>query len=146
MDSTIKQKIIARLLELAQPLRSSAGVRVIERKRTLFLVEPVKPAIHLVIGDETVVGEDTRGYVHEFPITFKIIMSDTRDAYNAVDGMVGFLQSQIESDPQLNDLAVVIKFDGELPFTEELLKPDGGSAVMYVIQYRRVKGDPYTRY
>lgn len=144
--ASIKQQIIARLLDLAMPLKASAGFRKIERKRTLFLREDVKPAIHLVVGDETVMSEDERGYTMQFPAMFKVLVSDTRATEDASDKAVAYLQEAIEADPQLNGggnkaLANKATYDGELPFTEEELKPDGGAVVSYVIEYRRYRGD-----
>ena len=135
-----------RLLELAEPLRASAGFRKIERKRTLFLLEAVKPAIHLVIGDETVIEEDDRGYRCQFPAMFKVVVSDTRDTEDASDAAVAYLQEAIEADGQLNGggdkpLANKATYEGELPFTEEISKPEGGAVVSYNIEYRRYRGD-----
>jgi len=155
MGDSIKSRIIARLLELAEPLRQGkellgpAGYRVIERKRTLFLIEPVKPALHLVIGDEDVVGHqdsDNRGFTMRFPAMWKSMVSDARDAYRLSDGTAAYLQMAIEADGQLSQLANIINYIGELPFTDEALKPDGGTVVMYEVEYRRYRGDPTRSY
>jgi len=151
---SIKQQIIAALLKLAAPLlKNEAGIRKIERKRTLFLLEDTKPAIHLVITPETVMGEDTRGYDIEFHALYKIICDDARDPADLADGVAAFLQSAIEKDPQLNggdnngaSLASWVKYFGDTPFTQEELKPDGGILVTFLVRYRRLKGDPNTTY
>jgi hypothetical protein len=153
-QKSIKQKIIAALLHLAEPLRKNdAHIRKIERKRTLFLLEDTKPAIHLVITPETVVEEDMRGYELEFHAMFKIICDDARDPADLADGVAAFLQTAVESDPQLNgadgsgqSLASWVKYFGDTPFTQEELKPDGGILVTFLVRYRRLKGDPNTTY
>lgn len=144
--NSIKQQIIARLLALAEPLKTDGTLRLIARKRTLFLLEPIKPALHLVVGDETVIGQDFRGYTCEIPVLLKLILADTRDAEGKGDELAAYLQKQIESDDQLSTLAVSITYDGELPFTEEELKPEGGTVLAYVIQYRRERAGPETSY
>ena len=151
---SIKQQIIAALLALAMPLmKNTAAIRKIERKRTLFLMEDTKPAIHLVITPETVVDEDTRGYDIEFHALYKIICDDARDPADLADGVAAFLQTAIESDPQLNgasgqqpSLASWVRYFGDTPFTQEELKPDGGILVTFLVRYRRLKGDPNTTY
>ena len=148
--ASIKQQIIARLMALADPMKSELKFRRIERKRTLFLLEDIKPALHLVVGDEVVVGEDNFGYTMEFPIAWKVIVEDARATEDVSDQAVAFLQEKIEGDPQLNAgagaLANSVKYDGELPFTEEQLKPAGGAVVMYLVQYRRKIAQPDQNY
>lgn len=148
--SSIKQRIIARLMELADPLKTELKFRRIERKRTLFLLEDIKPALHLVVGDEVVIGEDNFGYTMEFPLAWKVIVEDTRAVEDVSDTAVAYLQEKLEADPQLNGgdgaLANSVKYDGELPFTEEVTKPAGGAVVMYVVQYRRKIAQPDQNY
>ncbi len=146
MADSVKTRIIKRVLEICQPLIGEQKFRTIARKNTLFLLEPQKPAIHLVIGDENGVVEDERGYTMKFPLMLKLIVDDARDPYGLADKSVAFVQEKVESDEQLGGLASKITYDGELPFTEEVLKPDGGTVVMYIIEYRRMRGDPSTPY
>lgn len=146
MADSIKQRIIARLLALAEPLKTNGELRKIARARTVVLLEAIKPSLHLVVGDEVVVDEDDRGYTMEFPAALKLILSDGMDVSAAGDVMVAKLQAAIESDPQLNGLANSIKYEGETPFTEKELEPTGGVLLRYVIQYRRVRAQPETSY
>ncbi len=146
MSDSIKTQIIKRIMEICQPLIAEQKFRKIERKTTLFLLEPVKPSMHLVIGDETGVVQDERGYTATFPLMLKLIMDDARDPYALADESSAFVQRQIETDEQLGGLASKITYDGELPFTEEALKPSGGTVLMYVVEYRRLRGDPTTAY
>lgn len=145
--NSIKMQIIERLLALAEPLKTDGELRKIARVRTVFLLEPVKPALHLVVGDEVVVGEDDRGYTLEFPVGLKLIFSDaSADIYTTGDALSGKLQQRIESDTQLNSLANWIKYEGETPFSEEELKPGGGVLLNYVVNYRRLRAAPETNY
>ena len=146
MADSIKARIIKRILEICAPLLADGKVRKIERKSSIFLLEPVKPAIHLVIGDEHGVVEDERGYTATFPAMVKLILDDARDPFALSDTIVPFVQGKMESDEQLGGLASKITYDGELPFTEEALKPDGGTVMMYLIKYRRLRGDATTSY
>lgn len=152
MSLSIKQKIIARVFALCEPLKTTVTppFRAIERTRSLFLLAAVKPALHVVIGDENKIEEDVFGYTMEFPIAFKVIVEDARSVEDVSDAAVAFLQTKIEGDPQLNGgsgaLANSVKYDGELPFTEEVTKPAGGAVVMYVVQYRRKIAQPEQNY
>lgn len=148
--ASIKRQIIARLLELAAPLKkgvSEDGIfRAIERKRTFFLLEPNKPALHLIILPEDQIGQDERGYTMQFMASWKIIVEDARDPFDACDAAEEFLQKTIESDLQLSGLVNSLEYHGDQPFTETELKPDGGTLVNYLIQYRRMRGEPTTLY
>jgi len=143
---SIKTKIVKRVLELCEPLKTQLKFRKIERKRTFFLLEAVKPALHLIFGPETMIGEDNRGYTMEFPLTFKIIVDDARDPYAVADDAQAWLQEQIESDLQLSQLANSIVYEGDNPYTDEELKPDGGILVIYIVQYRRERAKPGVSY
>ena len=149
--TSAKQKIIARLLAVCQPMIALYGLRKAERRHTLWLLEPVKPALHLIVGDEVVQGEDTRGYTLQFPVMFKLILTGQNDLDEQTDKMSAYLQETIEADLELcptdgTGLCSALKYDGELPFTEELMKPDGGTVLMYLVQYRRERGNPGTKY
>lgn len=148
---SVKARIIARLLEIAQPLLGDGKFRVIERASAPFLTVAVKPALHLVIGDEHRIEEDNRGYTLQFPATWDLIVQDARDPYALADESVTFLQRAMEKDPQLTNsdaagLCNAMIYDGELPYTSELTKPVGGTLVMYLLQYRRAIGEPETGY
>lgn len=141
---TIKQQICARIKTLLDPLVTENKVRLVARKRSLFLLEDVRPAIHIVIGPETVLAEEEshRGYEMEFDCFIKIIAGKQRDPEDYCDELAGEVQKKIEADLQLNSLASWIKYTGDLPFTFEELKPEGGIVVNYVIRYRRYNADP----
>ena len=143
---SIKSQIVARLLDLCQPLIAQGTVRKVERANALFLLEAVKPALHLVTGDETVLIEDERGYTLKFPAAFQIIFSEQRDAAGAADEFEAFLQQQIEHDEQLAGLANKITYDGAAPFTSEETKPSALVVVMYQIEYRRYRSNPTRSY
>jgi len=149
MAEPIKSRIIARLLELCQPLKAEGKVREVKRVRTVFLLEPVKPNLHLVIGPEAVIGGkegDNRGFTMSFPAWFKIIVADGRDNYTLSDQMAAFIQERIEADPQLQELCNIVNYEGDEPFTEKELEPAGGIVVMYEVQYRRYRAGPDRNY
>jgi hypothetical protein len=146
MGESVKSRIVARLLELPQPLIGEQKMREIVRKRSVFLLADIKPALWLVTGEEVVLDEDERGYRMTFPVHFKIIIEDQRDACGMADDVVAFLQAKIEADPQLQQLASKVTYNGDFPFTLEELKPDGGSLVTYTVEYRRMRADPNVPY
>lgn len=146
MSTSIKAQIIARMLELCQPLQGQGIVRKIERKNALFLSEAVKPALHLVTGDETVLVEDERGYTMKFPVAFQIIFSEQRDPYGAGEQFESFLQATIEADEQLAGLCNKITYQGASPFMNEEIKPSALTVVMYEVEYRRHRAGPAKPY
>lgn len=149
-NPSVKSKIITRLLALCQPLIDEGRVRKVARVRGPFLLESIKDAIHLVVGDEVMVGEDVRGFDLQFPVMFKLILRDASDAYTKSDELEAWLQEKIEADPQLNGgaeaVASRVVYQGSLPFTEEALKPDGGTVLMYDVFYRRERAHPDVSY
>lgn len=151
-EKSIKQRIIERAIALLTPLKGEEGIREIERKRTLFLLVTNKPAIHVVTGPEIVLEEDDRGYTMEFPIFLKLMVSEARSVEDRVDALTWRIQKKLESDPQLNGsatdapLASKLTYDGEQPYGEEILKPDGGTVIAYVVQYRRYRAEPKVTY
>lgn len=146
---SVKVTIIKRLLELVQPLLTNGKLRVIERRSAPFMQQAVKPALHLVIGDESVVGGqdgDNRGFTMEFPADFEILAGEARDPYALCDELVAYVQEKVESDAQLSGLVNIVNYSGELPFTNDATKPSGGTLLMYNIQYRRTRGNPALSY
>jgi hypothetical protein len=151
-QQSIKQQIIERAIGLLGALPGEEGIREIARTRTLFLQAAMKPAIHVVAGPEIVLEEDDRGYTLEFPLFFKLYVSEARNLEDQVDRMVWKIQEKLEADPQLNGslptaaLASKLTYDGEQPFGEEILKPEGGTVIAYVVQYRRYRAEPKSTY
>jgi hypothetical protein len=151
-EQSIKQRIMERILTILEPLAGEQGLRKIERVRTLFLIEPLKPCLHIVAGPEIVLEEDNRGVRVEFGLFLKLMVSEARNLEDEVDRYVARIQEKIEGDPQLNGgdgadvLAIRTKYDGEQPFGEEILKPEGGTVVAYVIEYRRYIANPNYNY
>lgn len=145
---TTKQQIIARVLALLEALKTAGTVREVMRVTTPFLQAKFLPSIHLVIGaeDNKTDEEELRGYVCEFPVAIKVTVEHPTDPYGRAEEIVGPIQAAIESDPQLNGLAVKIVYQGDDPFSTEETKPRGGNMVTYLIQYRRRRGLPNTQY
>lgn len=144
--SSIKSQAICRLLEICEALKTNgAEVRTIKRVLSPFLTEDIKPALHLVIGHEVVIEQDTRGYRSEFPASFKLILDDGNDRYEKADWLVAWLQEQIEADEQLGGLVSKITFDGVYPYVDEII-PGGFILVSYKIEIRRAKAQPDVNY
>ena len=151
-EKTIKQRIMERIPTLLESLKGEQGLRKIERTRTLFLIESIKPALHITAGPEIVLDEDNRGYRCEFGLFFKLMVAEARNVEDEVDRWVGLIQEKIEGDAQLNGgdpadtLAIKTHYDGEQPFGEDILKPEGGTVIAYVIEYRRFIAEPKYNY
>ena len=143
---SIKQQIIARILILCDPLVAQGIFRKVERKNALFLTEAVKPALHVVTGDETVLIEDERGYTMQVPVAFQAIFSEQGNVANAADQFEQLLQAAIETDEQLAGLCNKITYNGASPFNSEELKPAGLDIVMYQVEYRRYRANPQRSY
>jgi hypothetical protein len=56
------------------------------------------------------------------------------------------VQRIMEQDLQLGGLVNWIKGGEEQPFIAEVGKPVGGALVHYVVEYRRMRADPYRSY
>lgn len=144
---TTKQRIISRVMELLGELKTAGTVRELERKTTPWLLASVLPSIHVVIGpeDNQTDEEELRGYVCEFIVMIKVTV-EAKDPYAAADEIIGPIQTAIESDPQLQGLAVKILYQGDEPFTNDVNSPKGGNMVSYLVQYRRQRANPSSQY
>jgi hypothetical protein len=144
--SSIKKQIMDKLLALLEPMHASGLVRSITREVDLTINAPSRPALQLYDGPERLTAKDTRGRTYQFDIAVKILVENQRDLGAAKDALVPEVQRILESNLQLDGLAVIVDGGEEVPFVSELQKPLGGSLVMYTIQYRRVLGDPTQTY
>lgn len=153
--NAIKTQIIARLLAALAPLKKQSdqtlNVRKIERVTNPTLMEEVRPAIHVVIGQEAVLEQDERGYTCEFPAVFRIIFEDARDPYTTGDKLAALVQTKIEGDEQLTKtdgtgLASKITYEGDFPYANEINKPAAGIFLTYSVEYRRYRADPERSY
>ncbi|MCX7723547.1 MAG: hypothetical protein N2379_10910 [Verrucomicrobiae bacterium] len=147
----VKERIVARLLELLEGLRAQGVVRKVSRELTVLAAESVRPAIHLVVGDENVVGRDNQGYTCEFAVAFNILIADARSNYRVAEQIAAEVQRAVESDPQLlgadpQPLCVSVEYRGQTPFSDELTRPEGGTILQYQIRYRRSYGAPDVSY
>jgi hypothetical protein len=146
MADAIKAQILNRVKELLDPLVQQEIVRKVERKTSILLLEPMTPAIHIVAGQEQVTEEDIYGYTMSFLLDLKVIFLQGSDPGPQSDELEKQVQQKIEADPQLNQLANEIKYDGNQPFINAENAPDGGTIVQYTITYRRKKGQPDLSY
>jgi hypothetical protein len=151
MNSSVKETIIARILDRCAQLKAENVVRVVVRKQGLFLTEPVHPALHIVVGDEDVIAQDNRGYTLKFPVAFQFIFSEQKDPYGVGDRFEAEIQSLIEGDEQLTSeagtgLASKITYEGATPVVSEETKPLCLTIVMYQVEYRRFRARPDRSY
>ena len=144
--NTIKQQCVVRILELLDELVVTGTLRKAARRSHVLFLETVLPAAHLVIGDESLIGEDHVGYTMQFPADIKLMFKTGGEAFAAAEELVGEVQAKIESDLQLNALANSITYQGDAPFTNDINAADGGTVVSYLVQYRRKRADPEGNY
>jgi hypothetical protein len=139
-----KQEIIARIITLMEAMKVSGDVRVVERKKDITFLEQRRPAIHVVVGPETNQRdeENNRGYTVEFGVDIKVMTDSASDAEDKADGLAAKVQTAIEGDLQLILLCVQILYDGDEPFLNEAMKPEGGIVIGYTVFYRRERGRP----
>lgn len=143
---SVKSQILARVVDLVSVMKSDGTFRLLERRNALFLTEAIRPALHIVSGDETALVEDERGYTMKFPLVFQAIYDAQRDPYGAADNFEAALQRIIESDEQLAGLASKITYEGASPFVSEEQKPAALVVVMYQVEYRRLRSKPEKNY
>jgi hypothetical protein len=152
MAESIKKRILARIIANFQPMLSSTNptpagrLRQVKREMDFLKWSEALPALMLYDGDEEIVGEDERGITVQFPIMLKLCWSDHRDLSTKKEELVPEVQRIMESDLQLGGLANWVKGGEEEPFINEIGKPDGGALVHYLVEYRRMRGDPYQTY
>jgi len=145
--TSVKQQIIARVLEIAEALKTSGKLKVVKRVTSPYLLESILPAMHIVVqGENADEGEDLQGYELTFPLDLKLIFEHPTDPYGAADQLKTEVQTVMESDPQLNRLANRIIYRGDESFMGEQTSPLGGAMLLYDIQYRRRYGDPSANY
>jgi len=143
MNASIKNQIANRLLAVCKTL---PGLRRVVRKREPFLLEDVKPALHVVTGAEKVLYEDERGYNCELAVLFQAIFDENRLPFDASDAFEAQLQSVIEADAQLGGLCSKISYRGGIPFIVEHENPVCVVTLMYRVEYRRLRGDATQNY
>jgi hypothetical protein len=144
---TRKQAIVARIMDNLQPLQSEGKVRKIRRVKSINALAAVKPSLHVVIGPETVLSEDHRGFACQFPLVIDaMVASSEKDGYDDSDALADEVKRVIELDQQLSGLCVKVEYNGDEPYTNEVAAPEGGTFVFYNVQYRRDRGNPTIGY
>ena len=140
---SIWRRILDQLLVATASLKVANGgrIRQLELLNTTQMEAAVMPALHIVPDAEVVVEEDTRGYVLERTLFLRITYGYTKTPYPDAADLVSDVQTAIESDPQLDQLANNVRYLGETPYITD----DGvreGTVLNYSIQYRRMRKDP----
>ena len=145
MPDSIKKQMMTRVGVL---LANVSGAREVKRTKDIFLGAAKLPALHYVDGPERVTeqGEDTQGFTMRFTLYIECILEEQRDPHGEKDDLVAAVQTAIEADRDLNDLANWVRYQGETPFVLEQTKPTVGSVVEYLVEYRRKVALPATNY
>jgi len=145
-DLSVKQQIIARILADLLPLAAgdagAAKFRSVQRRTAPVFLANIVPALQIIVGPEHKIEDTNAGPVMEFPMDLWVIVSDPNDPYGLADQMSAPVQAAIESDQQLASLANSILYDGDQPYTNEIVKPLGGCVLLYTVQYRRQIAQP----
>ena len=117
-------------------LGNVSGAREVKRTKDIFLGAAKLPALHYVDGPERVTeqGEDTQGFTMRFTLYIECILEEQRDPQGEKDDLVAAVQTAIEADRDLNDLANWVRYQGETPFVLEQTKPVVGSVVEYLVE------------
>lgn len=152
MSESIKKQILGRVSTNLGTMVSASNptpagkVRSVKREMDLLKWSEAVPALMIYDGDEEIVDEDERGITLQFPMMIKACWSDHRDLSTKKDELVPEIQRIMESDLQLGGLANWVKGGQEEPFINEVGKPEGGAMVLYMVEYRRMRGNPYATY
>jgi len=146
VGQSIKAQIFARLLQNFQGLKDQQVFASITRELDPLKSSKVMPSLMIYDGDESEVSRDTRGRTYEFPLALKILLESATDLAGQKDQLVPQVQVVMETDLQLNGLAIVVDGGEEQPFINELNSPVGGALLFYTVQYRRVRGHPDQTY
>lgn len=155
MSSPVKQRQVARILELLEAMKVAGTVKTVERVTRPVTMSPVLPALQLVVGPEDVQAdeEDTRGYLIEYVVAITVIDSAAKpeDRLLRIDTLTAAVQVAIEGDIQLacpsgTGLARSVAYQGDDPFYSESEKPLCGNTLTYLIQYRRQRANPSALY
>lgn len=151
MSSPVKQRQVARILELLEAMKVAGAVRTVEEVTRPVALSPTLPAIQLVVGPEDVntEEEDTQGYLIEYVVGITVIDSSpkTEDRINKVRTLTAAVQAAIEGDIQLSPtLARSVSYQGDDPFYSESDKPICGNTLTYLVQYRRRRAVPSAIY
>lgn len=151
-EDSIKARLLNRIESNFAPMISGTNptpkgfVRRVSREMDLLAWSDSLPALMIYDGDEEIMDEDERGITVQFPIMLKLCWSDNRNLSTKKDELVPVVQKIMENDLQLGGLANWVKGGEEEPFINEVGKPQGGALVHYVVEYRRMRGDPYATY
>jgi hypothetical protein len=145
MADPIKKRIMDRVLSNLATLKP-ATARSVTRELDIEKVARDLPAILVYTSPEQQSGRDNRGRTFRFTLAVKCLLQDPRDIQSATEVMVAKVQQVMESDIQLNGLATLLDGEDVTYFVNELNKPVGGAFITYDIEYRRLRGDPYTTY
>jgi hypothetical protein len=152
MAESIKKRILARIVSNLSAMVSpnsptpAGKVRQVTREMDLMKNTEHLPSLMLYDGEEEIMEEDERGITLQFPVAIKLNWTDPRDLARMKEELVPEVQRIMESDLQLNGLANWVKGGAENPFINEVGKPNGGVMIIYIVEYRRRRGDPYTTY
>ena len=146
MNASIKSQIFTRILANFQGLLDAQVFASITRELDPVKSSQVMPSLMIYDGDESEVSRDTRGRTCEFPLGLKILFEAPTGLADKKDELVPQIQAIMETDIQLNGLAVVVDGGEEQPFINEIGSPVGGALLFYTVQYRRVRGDPSATY
>jgi hypothetical protein len=144
----MKKRVIAAILGVLNGLRTTAGVQKVERRRSIAVAQRVvSKSIILVVGDESVIGQDTRGYTLEFPINVKLEERCTVDqAWDRMEDFQVAVEDALEADITLGGVINALRYEGEVDLTGDAESTNYQRVLAYVVQYRRVRGSATTGY
>lgn len=137
MSDSIHKQIIAQLESVLTPLKTAGTVRELAVRNSAAHGAKALPALHIVPGDEQRLAEDTQGLTLERAYLFKLVFGQVRAPFDKAADLVQAVQEAIETDGQLNGLAVSITYQGEQPWISDDTEAVEGTFLLYQVQYRR---------
>jgi hypothetical protein len=148
MPESIKLQIMNKVKANLGTLVTSELFRSVSREMDPLAKNKAMPSLMIYDGTEVPIGSDTRGITKEFPLTIRLNFTAPRDISEEKDRLVPKVQKVMEdlANIQLNGLATIVDSGTEVPFINEINVPEGGAWLIYRVEYRVVRGNPYATY
>jgi hypothetical protein len=146
MPDPIRQQIRTALLAHGTALATALPLRSVELGRDPLVARKPMPNLTLFESDEVEIGKDNRGRTYQFIVTFKFAFEKARNAEMEKDRLVSALEVRIENDLQLGGLANIVDGEDVEFLSGTTTDPIQVVLVSYRVEYRRVRGDPTTKY
>lgn len=150
-EKSIKRRIMDQLLERLSELKNDVNTVDPAIKSVVRTLDPLQaskemPSIALTEGTVSEIQRDIQGRTYTFEVMAIVMIRQSKDAAEELEAYIAAMQVKMETNIQIDGLAVVMDdFNCEF-FINNLKSPVVGAALSYTVRYRHRRGDPYTAY